>query len=215
MLTASGVLGWRRETGPFPYLLLAVGAFLSFRARRDVWVGAVAAVAVLSDRRVIQVAADHLELTVAKILAVVLSVAIMLAGAARLRNITERELQAHVRKIFPADAVAFVRGRNFTRPLYNYLDWGGFLIWSLPEFKVSMDGRTNLQGEKRIEANLAVWAGHQGWESDAELAGAKLIIAELGRPLTALLRGDTRFRLVYEDKTAVVFVAAANGTKNN
>jgi hypothetical protein len=212
MLTASCVLGWRRETGPFPYLLLALGALLSFRARRDVWVGAVAAAAVISNRRVIQVAADHLEFTAGQILAVVLSIAIALLGAARLRNITERDLQAHVRKTFPADAVAFVRGQKFAGPLYNYLDWGGFLIWSLPEFKVSMDGRTNLQDEKRIEANLAVWAGQQGWASDPELAGAKLIIAELGRPLTALLRGDTQFRVVYEDKTAVVFVAADGGT---
>jgi len=215
MLTASCVLGWRRETGPFPYLLLAAGALLSFRARRDVWVGAVAAVAVVSNRQAIRVAADHLEFSAAQILAVVVSIAIALLGAARLRNITERELQAHVKKTFPADAVAFVRGQNFASPLYNYLDWGGFLIWSLPEFKVSMDGRTNLQGEERIEANLAVWAGHPGWASDAELAGAKLIIAELGRPLTALLRGDTRFRLVYEDKTAAVFVAHASGGKIN
>ncbi|MGE5306356.1 MAG: hypothetical protein ACM3TN_23855 [Alphaproteobacteria bacterium] len=214
MLTASCVLGWRRETGPFPYILLAMGALLSFRARRDVWVGAVAAVAIVSNRQAVRVAADHLEFTAARILAVVLSVAIALIGIARLRNITERELQAHVKKTFPADAVAFVRGRNFAPPLYNYLDWGGFLIWSLPEFKVSMDGRTNLQGEKRIEENLAVWAGHPGWASDAELSGAKLIIAEIGRPLTALLRGDTRFKLVYEDKTAAVFVAAADGKKH-
>ena len=207
MLTASWVLGWRREAGPFPYLLLAMGAFLSFRARRDVWVGAVAAVAVVSNRRAIQLSGDPLEFTVAKILTVAVLIVTALLGAARLRNITERELQAHVRKTFPADAVAFVRGQNFTPPLYNYLDWGGFLIWSLPEFKVSMDGRTNLQGEKRIDANLAVWAGQQGWAADRELAGAKLIIAELGRPLTALLRSDTRFKLVYEDKTAVVFVA--------
>jgi hypothetical protein len=72
-----------------------------------------------------------------------------------------------------------------------------------------MDGRTNLHGERRIEANLAVWAGQQGWASDPELSGAKLIIAELGRPLTALLRGDPRFKVVYEDKTAVVFAATS------
>lgn len=214
MLTATCVLGWRREIGPFPYFLLAMGSFLSFRARRDVWVGAIAAVAVVSDRRVTQAAADHLEFTTAKILAVVLSIVIVLTATAHLRNITERELQTHVRKTFPADAVAFVRGQNFTPPLYNHFDWGGFLIWSLPEFKVSIDGRGNLHGEK-LEANLATWAGQQGWAADPELTSAKLIIAELGRPLTTLLRGDTRFRLVYEDKTAVVFVAAANGGKNN
>jgi hypothetical protein len=215
ILTATFVLGWRKETALFPYFLLALGALLSFRARRDVWVGAVAAVAVVSNPRVIRAAADRLEFTKTKVLAVALIVGITLFFSARLRNITELELEAHVRRNFPVDAVAFVRKHNFSAPLYNHFDWGGFLIWSLPEFKVSMDGRTNLQGEKRIEANLAVWAGHQGWASDAELVGAKLIIAELGRPLTALLRRDARFSLVYEDKTAVVFVADANGGKNN
>ena len=215
MLAASCVLGWRRETAPFPYLLLALGAFLSFRARRDIWVGAVAAVAVIADRRVIQAAAEHFELTPGKILTVGFSVALALAGAARLRNITEQALWEHVRETFPADAAAFVRQQRFAPPLYNYLDWGGFLIWSLPEFKVSMDGRTNVYGEKRIEENLAVWAGEQGWRNDAELAGAQLIIADVRKPLTALLRGDTRFKVVYEDKTAAVFVAAAAGRKNN
>ena len=212
VLTASCVLGWRRNTSPFPYLLLGMGAFLSFRARRDIWVGAVAAVAVVSNRAVMRAAADYLEFTATRVLAVVLAVAIALVGIARLRHITERELQTHVKKTFPVDAVAFVRGQNFAPPLYNYFDWGGFLIWSLPEFKVSMDGRTNLQGEKRIEKNLAVWAGNPGWASDPELSGAELIIAERARPLTTLLRGDTRFKLVYEDETAAVFVAASSKT---
>jgi len=215
MLTASCVLGWRRESAPFPYLLLALGAFLSFRARRDIWVGAVAAVAVLADRRVIQAAADHFELTAAKILTVALSVLVALAGTARLRNINEPALWTHVRETFPADAAAFVRQQKLAPPLYNYLDWGGFLIWSLPEFKVSMDGRTNLYGAERIEKNLSVWAGQSGWQSDAELGAAKLVIAEQGSPLTSLLRGDNRFKVVYEDKTAAVFIATAAGRDNS
>jgi hypothetical protein len=36
---------------------------------------------------------------------------------------------------------------------------------------------------------------------------ARLIIAQAGKPLTYLMRRDPRYRLVYEDKTAVVFVA--------
>jgi hypothetical protein len=215
MLAAACVLGWRRESAPFPYVLLALGAFLSFRARRDIWVGAVAAVAVISDRHGMQAAADHLEFSAAKILTVAFLIGGALAGVARLRNITERELQAHVSRMFPADAVAFVRKQHFAPPLYNYLDWGGFLIWSLPEFKVSMDGRTNVHGEKRIEENLAVWGGQKGWNTDPELVAANLIIAEAGRPLTSLLRSDTRFKVAYEDETAVVFVAATTSGRGN
>jgi hypothetical protein len=146
---------------------------------------------------------------------VALIVGIALLFTARLRKISEPELQAHVREKFPIDAVGFVRKHNFAGPLYNHLDWGGFLIWSLPAYKVSMDGRTNIQDEKRIAANLAVWSGYPGWQSDSELGKARLIIAELGRPLTARLRHDNRFKTIYEDRTAVVFVANSQDERKN
>ncbi len=206
-LAAAFALGWRKEHGLFPYVLLAMGVLLSFRARRDIWVGAMAAVAILSDRRVTQAGADYFELSRTKILSVVVIVCITLLFSARVRKISEPDLQAHVKEKFPVDAAAFVRKHNLTGPLYNHFDWGGFLIWSLPALKVSMDGRTNIQDEKRIETNLAVWSGYPQWESDPELGNAKLIIAEIGRPLTALLHHDRRFEVVYEDRIALVFVA--------
>ncbi len=215
VLAATFALGWRKENGLFLYLLLALGVVLSFRARRDIWVGAVAAAAIFSNRQVIQAGADHFELSKIKILTVAVIVGITLLFSARLRKIAEPELQAHVSEKFPVDAVAFVHEHNFAGPLYNHLDWGGFLIWSLPAFKVSMDGRTNIQDEKRIENNLAVWSGYPQWESDPELGHAKLIIAEVGRPLTALLRRDRRFEVVYQDRVSLVFIADSQGERKH
>ena len=53
---------------------------------------------------------------------------------------------------------------------------------------------------------LATWDGSIAWEKDPELLRARLIIAQTGKPLTHLIRGDPRYRLVYEDNTAAVFV---------
>src|SRR5215470_19692996 len=43
------VLGWQRAWLPFPTLLLLMGTFLAFRARRDVWVLVLAAVFIISE----------------------------------------------------------------------------------------------------------------------------------------------------------------------
>ena len=48
-IVAAFVLGWQRAWLPFPTLLLLMGTFLAFRARRDVWVLVLAALFIISE----------------------------------------------------------------------------------------------------------------------------------------------------------------------
>jgi hypothetical protein len=206
-LGAAFALGWHREAGLFPYLLLAMGAFLAFRARRDAWVLVVASLAIISERQTNGSLDEEIKLTAGKWISVAGGVILSLFAIGAYRNISESSLMTHVAKTFPADAVAFVKKSNLNGPLYNHLDWGGYLIWTLPNLPVSMDGRTNLYGAERIELSLATWAGYPGWSANPELDHAGLIIANTKQPLSSLLRTDTRFQLVYKDEVAAVFVA--------
>ena len=201
------VLGWRRETRLFPYLMLIMGAFLAFRARRDTWVLVVGSLAIIVEQQLKANFASGLRFNARKLLFIAAGVLVSLFAIGYYRNISEQTLTSHVATRFPTDAVSFVRNNQEQGPLYNHLDWGGYLIWALPEIAVSMDGRTNLHGEERIELSLATWSGHPGWHLDPELGRSRLIIAGVYRPLTSLLRSDSRFRLVYSDHVAAVFVA--------
>ena len=58
-----------------------------------------------------------------------------------------------------------------------------------------------------IKSNMATWNGSVAWEKDPDLLSARLIIAEIDKPLTHLIRRHPRYKLMYEDKTAAVFVA--------
>ena len=78
-----------------------------------------------------------------------------------------------------------------------------------------MDGRMNLHGDQRIERSVSTWSGLKGWESDPELMNARLVIGGVNHVLTNLLRTDSRFRLVYEDATAAVFIASTDGVLSN
>jgi hypothetical protein len=205
-LTGAFVLGWQRRWNIFHLALFVMAACFAFRARRDVWFMALVVAAIVSELASTEKSSEYFHFTKERVLAVMLSLLICLYGLSHLRDVSEKSLAKAVELRFPAQAVKFVRSSRVSGPLYNSLDWGGYLIWSLPELPVSMDGRTNLHGDERIARSLATWGGSTAWENDPELLRARVIIAQTGKPLTYLIRRDPRYQLVYEDNTAAVFV---------
>ena len=112
-------------------------------------------------------------------------------------------------KLFPIDAARFVAAHDYPGPLYNDFNWGGYLIWALPQYPVALDGRTNLHGDERILRFGRIWAGSPTWIDDPDLNDAGVVIAGAEMPLTAILLQDDRFERVYQDDVALVFVRKA------
>ena len=214
-IVAAFVLGWQRAWLPFPTLLLLMGTFLAFRARRDVWVLVLAALFIISEFGRFVRSEPSFGFTKLRAICVIvaLTVAIYLIGLHR--QISEQQLESVVERQFPVAAVKFINEKNYSGPLYNHFNWGGYLIWALPRLLVSMDGRTNLHGDQRIERSVNTWSGLRGWESDPELMKARLVIGGVNDALTNLMRMDSRFKLVYEDAIAAVFVASTDGVLSN
>lgn len=209
-IVAAYVLGWQRTWLPFPTLLLLMSTFLAFRARRDVWVLVLAALFIISEFGRFVRSEPAFGFTKRRALCVISALAVVIYLIGLRRQISERHLESIVEQRFPVAAVKFINERNYLGPLYNHFNWGGYLIWSLPRLTVSMDGRTNLHGDQRIEQSVNTWSGLRGWESDPELMKAQLVVGGVKDALTNLIRMDSRFRLVYEDAIAVVFVASTN-----
>ncbi|HEX4946314.1 MAG TPA: hypothetical protein VFZ34_06615 [Blastocatellia bacterium] len=204
-LWAAYRLGQWQERKLFPALFLLAAAALSFRANRDGWVVALAAVTVIALTRAKTDAESWQSLTTPRLLAVFLFACLTLFFIAKRYGLTEAALQKEVEKSYPVAASRVVEERAYPGPLYNHFNWGGYLIWRLPHLPVSMDGRTNLYGEEGIQRSLDVWNGKFGWATDAELNAAALVIADVNQPLCSLLRLDQKFELVYEDAVAAVF----------
>ena len=214
-IAAAFVLGWQRAWLPFPTLLLLMGTFLAFRARRDVWVLVLATLFIISEFGRFARSEPSFGFTKLRTICVVvaLTVAIYLIGLRR--QISEQQLESVVERRFPVAAVKFINEKNYSGPLYNHFNWGGYLIWTLPRLPVSMDGRMNVHGDQRIERSVNTWSGLRGWESDPELMKARLVIGGANHALTNLMRTDSRFKLVYEDAVATVFVASTDGVLSN
>jgi hypothetical protein len=210
LVAAAGVCTIRRFP-LFDTALLLVGAAFSLRMQRDIWFGALIAAAVLTrlptTPRAPTARPQLPGLILMTALALILARVLWELGPGVSKTVSQVNGTQ-----YPAGAVEYVREHRPPGPLYNHFNWGGYLIWALPEYPVGMDGRTNLYGELRLERAHRAWNGLEGWNDDPDLLAAGLIIAptKLGKEeitLTGLLRrAQDRWRVVYEDETAVVFV---------
>jgi hypothetical protein len=189
-----------------PVVFLLAGTVFAFRTVRDVWFGVLAAVIAIawpSEKIGSESVHERWSVVAAAFLAV-------LAGAVvigKAHPLSQAHLWTDTADEFPVAAVEYVKRERLPGPLYNDWNWGGFLTWTLPDIPVYVDSRTNLPGGAALERSIAVWSGAADWAKDPSLANARLIIGNTNNPLTSLLRGDSRFRVVYEDATAVVFVS--------
>ena len=189
-------------------LLLGVAAFVSLRSSRYAWVLIVSASAVIS-------ASWSADSTIAPApgrrprhrLVMALVFAGMLAVAAWQRGPVEAYWRQAVAVRFPAAAAQVIEERRLPGPLYSPPEWGGFLLWRLPHLHVLLDGRTDVQGAIRIRRADATWNGRRHWATDADLGRAGTIVAPRQSSLNALLLGDPRYHVIYNDVVATVFVA--------
>lgn len=117
-------------------------------------------------------------------------------------------------RFFPAGASAFIRNSDLpSRRLFNYYDWGGYLIWSLPGHKTFIDGR-GLVEEVSDLYEKAVWTGR--WSEILSAYSADIVVMPgMSRfsgeifPLIEALYADEHWALVYRDDISLVFMKSS------
>jgi hypothetical protein len=205
LLMAGGfcAVGWRKKLDLFKFTLMIVASFLAFRTLRDCWFVSTTAAAFIADFPAPDSTRDRGE-SLAEGGLLLATLAIFLVLMSQNFDFNERSLDRNASLEFPVDAVNYLRQHPLPGPLYNNLDWGGFLIWYMPQFPVAIDGRNDLYGDDLdrlfFEAQSAL-----AYKNDPYLFQSGFVLLSKKYPLATVLRLDTRFQLMYEDKIAVVF----------
>jgi hypothetical protein len=197
-------LGWQRFSRPFPLILLATACIMSFRSSRDAWFIVITGLTFIAASR--SSGTKLLTLPRQSRLFVGIGIAAVILFLGSHYQISNEMLQNRLKDKFPVKAAEFIENQGYSNPLFNDFDWGGYLMWRLPQHSVSIDGRGYVHGEKAIERSVKTWMAEPGWEEDQLLKAAHTIIANSRLPLTSALKCDSRYNLVYEDEVALVFV---------
>jgi len=208
LLTAAGfyAIGSPRKIDPFKLVLLTVASVVGFRSMRDSWFICISAAACIADsferKETTERSSGETPLETAGVaVAVALALLLLIPNT----NFTEQGLQQAIRSYYPVNAVDFLRRNPQRGPLYNTLDWGGFLIWSMPDYPVVIDGRYDLYGEDLSWHFFRVHMGLESYLDDPYLNDAGLVLLQRQAPLTSKLAADPRFKLTYQDPIASIF----------
>ena len=106
---------------------------------------------------------------------------------------------------FPVAATAWIDANQPSHELFNTFDWGGWLMWELPDYQVSIDGRTDVYDEY-LDTYDDVIHAREGWQDELDREGIGTVLVAPRDPLADALRVEPGWVLGHEDPTAVVFV---------
>ncbi len=148
LLAAAGFIavGWRKAVDLFKLLLLAVASAVAFRTIRDAWFVCIPAIACIADFPAREGVRDPEE-TLPENLVVAGIVIVALWLLAPSAGFNPSGLERALHREVPVNAVKFLSENPRPGPLYNTFDWGSYLIWSMPDYPVAIDGRTDLYGD--------------------------------------------------------------------
>lgn len=200
-------LGWRRSCDPFKLSLLVLCTVIGLRMSRDSWVACIPALAIIADREAsVMTATISRKRSAAFAGLTAVATAAVMAVVVWDTRVDNKLLTQIVALNFPAKACEFIRSSSLPGPIYNDANWGGYLIWELPEKPVAIDNRTDLYGDELTNQSYVIQRGLADWRTDPDLNAAHVILLSRFLQLANSLYQDKQhFRLVYQDNLAVVF----------
>jgi hypothetical protein len=117
------------------------------------------------------------------------------------------KLQDMMDRSYPAGAVRYLRRRPGLGNMYNRDEWGGYLIWAMPERKVFIDGRNDIYEFAGILWDYATLESRPReffGKYDIDVA-----LFQRGDNLQTILAGLSEWTAAYCDSNSVVFVRSA------
>lgn len=204
-------LGIRRSRDVFQILLLTGCTLLSFHSQRDGWMATLAAISIIGEgnRREDEDMGSTrtFERWIPAMAAGLVSMAILAAAIWRLPG--DKALTAKVAEHYPVAASDYIRNHQLAQPLFNAYEWGGFLMWYLPEYPVAIDSRSGLYDDDSIARYAKVMNAEQPYTTDPQFMQAHTLLLPRDSLMGEGLQSNPAFRVAYEDRVAIVLVREA------
>lgn len=221
-----GVLGATRKRLDWTDFVLVSGtAFMGFLAGRNIAVFAVAATpvltyyanAALTERGWILQTVQRVTPRMARLNQILVAVIVIGALAKVLLVLDAKAVRDAQEKYLPVKVAEFIAAEQPAGPMFNSYNWGGYLMFAVPDYPVFVDGRTDLYGDEFLMQYLRTATGGRGWRETLDEYEIKLVVVETNSGLALNLQEEPGWEQIYpppdvEDEKAVIFVReATNG----
>jgi hypothetical protein len=218
-LTLAAVGASERRLALVDFLLFAGLAYMGFLAGRNVALFALAAPVVLTRhaepalKRLLTALGAHpspapgtraTPRLLRRINVVLLGLLILAAAFKAALVAPPAANQVYFEEFLPVEAVAFLEAETPDGRLFNSYNWGGYLLWHLPEYPVFVDGRTDLYDDDLLQTWLQTVRAEGDWQGVLDSWDVGVVLVEPEMPLAGALHAAGWAR-AYVDDVAVVY----------
>lgn len=139
---------------------------------------------------------------------IVVNVLVLVAFTAftvvRVRQVVTTQDQTEAQH-FPVAAVAFLDQNRPPGPILNHYNWGGYFIWKLyPQYRVFMDGRADVYGDRLMDEFAASYYLTDSWKTPLQEWGIRTLILPPDAPLITALQSQPDWKKIYGDSEAII-----------
>jgi hypothetical protein len=107
---------------------------------------------------------------------------------------------------YPKEAAEFVMKHKIPGNMFNHYNYGGYLIWKMPSYKVFIDGRLEMYQGQAGEDYLTILNGMTGFQQVLEKHHINFFLVYITDPIVSVLTDSPDWRLVHFSDHYVVFV---------
>ena len=120
---------------------------------------------------------------------------------------TRTDIKSIVARTFPARAVEYLHQHPVPGPMYNNYGYGGYLIWTLPDSKVFIDGRGDLYEDGGVFSEyLEVANLKPAAFTVLRTHGIQSCLLDRKEPLATVLSARPDWEQRYSDDVSVLFM---------
>lgn len=202
------IAGWKRYR-PGQWLLFLAFAYEALHSGRNIAVFPLVAVPLLAQGIRVPKAVDERAAGFSPKVKALAAIVLLVLGAwwASLNiNVGVSRIAGAARLAFPVNAVKAMAAQGLPANLFNSYNFGGYLIWTAPEYKVFVDGRSDVYGDDFVEHYYDVYQGNVPPDPTLNAYGVRTVLVEPNAGIAEALRKEPgTWHVAYEDRVAVVF----------
>jgi hypothetical protein len=114
-------------------------------------------------------------------------------------------------KKFPVQAAERLNGAQLAG-VFSTDQWSDYLIYRhYPNVRVYIDGRSDFYGDKFADRYTDVVNAKWDWEKPLDQYQVHTVLLPVDLPVTTVLKQSSRWRVVYDDHTAILFERLTGG----
>jgi hypothetical protein len=107
---------------------------------------------------------------------------------------------------YPLKAIEWIKENQPKGNLFNSYNWGGYILWALPDYPVFIDGRADLYGNQIISQWQDVVNADENAFEILDKWDVKIIFIEPYWDIVKLLEENPNWQKTYQDEQAVIFI---------